>query len=213
VSVVLLAGGASRRMGTDKALLRVSASGLTLIQAIAAVAVSISDDLVIVSENSERLPSLPGRFVGDAVPYGGPLAGMVAGLQAARHPTTLVLACDLPFLSAPLLRAIAMVPQGWDAFVPRLPSEENPLGWEPLHASYTRPCLAPMQSALASGRRHATAFFPDIRVFPATVEMARAHDPSLRSTRSVNTPEAWAQAVDWLAHRGDPEWVDECLNR
>lgn len=203
VTAVILAGGQSRRMGADKALLRLPSSGPTLIERVVAAARAVTDDVVVVAEDAGRLPAMPVRTVGDAIPHAGPLAGLVAGFAAARYADVLPLACDLPYLSVPLLRWMASQPRTWDALVPWLSNEDGKTGWEPLHAIYTRACLAPMRAALDRGERHMTAFFPAIRVQPLTADAMRPHDPDLRSTRSVNTPDAWAEAVRWLGQHSD----------
>jgi molybdopterin-guanine dinucleotide biosynthesis protein A len=203
LTAVILAGGQSRRMGADKALLRLSSGGPTLIERVVAVARAVTDDVVIVAEDAGRLPAMPVRTVPDVIAFAGPLAGLVAGFDAARNPDVLALACDLPYLSVPLLRWMASQPRIWDALVPQMPNEDGKTGWEPLHALYTRACLAPMRAALDRGERHMTAFFPAISVQPLTADAMRLHDPDLRSTQSVNTPEVWAEAVRWLEEHGE----------
>jgi len=203
LSAVILAGGRSRRMGTDKALLRLPSGGPTLIERVVAAARAVADEVIVVAEDAGRLPPMPVRTAPDAIAGAGPLAGLVAGFAAARHPDILALACDLPHLSVPLLRLMATLPRRWDALVPHLPDTGSKTGWEPLHAIYTRACLAPMRAALDGGDRQATAFYPAIRARPLTADEMLPYDPAGRSTWSVNTPEAWSEAAHWLAHRAD----------
>ncbi len=190
-------------MGADKALLRLPSGGPTLIERVVTAARTVTDDVVIVAEDAGRLPPMDVRTVPDAIAGAGPLAGLVAGFEAARRPDILALACDVPYLSVPLLAWMAALPRTWDALVPYAPNEDGETGWEPLHAIYTRACLAPMRAALDRGERRATAFFPAVRVQPLTAEEMRPYDPAGRATRSVNTPEAWAEAVRWLEHRSN----------
>lgn len=210
LSAVILAGGRSRRMGRDKALLRLPSGGPTLIERMVMAALAVTDDVVVVAEDAGRLPPMDVRTVPDAIAGVGPLAGLVAGFAAARHPDILALACDLPYLSVPLLRWMAALPRTWDALVPYLPNEDGKPGWEPLHTIYTRACFAPMRAALDRGERNATAFFPAIHVQPLTAEEMHPYDPAGRSTRSVNTPEAWAEAVRWLEEGGNAILDAEC---
>lgn len=203
LTAVILAGGQSRRMGRDKALLRLPTGGPTLIERVVLAARAVTDDVVVVAEEAERLPPMPVRAVPDAIAGAGPLAGLIAGWTAARYPAILALACDLPYLSIPLLRWMVTRPRTWDALVPLLPNERGKTGWEPLHALYTRACLVPMRAALERGDRQATAFFPAVQVQPLTADAMRPYDRALRSTHSVNTPEAWAEAVRWLASQPD----------
>lgn len=190
-------------MEADKALLRLPSGGPTLIERVVMAARAVADDVVIVADDAGRLPAMPVRTVPDAIAGAGPLAGLVAGFEAARHPDILALACDLPYLAVPLLQWMAGLPRIWDALVPYVPNEEGKSGWEPLHALYTRACLAPMRAALDRGERQAIAFFPAIRVQPLTAAALLVHDPSGRSTQSVNTPDAWADAVRWIEHHPD----------
>ncbi len=203
LTAVILAGGRSRRMGADKALLRLASGEPTLIERVVGAARAVADDVVIVAEDAGRLPPMAVRTVPDAIAEAGPLAGLVAGFAAARHPDILALACDLPYLSVPLLRWMVASPRTWAALVPYRPNENGKAGWEPLHAIYTRACLAPMRAALDRGDRQATAFFPAINVRPLTADAMRPYDALGRSTESVNTPEAWAEAARWLANRPD----------
>ena len=203
LTAVILAGGQSRRMGADKALLRLASGGPTLIERVVAAAQAVADDVVIVAEDAGRLPPLAMQTVPDAIAGAGPLAGLVAGFAAARHPDILALACDLPYLSVPLLRWMVTLPRTWDALVPCRSNDDGEVGWEPLHALYTRACLAPMRAALDRGDRQVTAFFPAITVHALTVDAMRPYDPAGRSTWSVNTPDAWAEAVRWMEARHD----------
>lgn len=201
LTAVILAGGQSRRMGADKALLRLPSGGPTLIERVVAAARAVTNDVVVVAQDAGRLPTMAVRTAPDAIAGAGPLAGLVAGFAAARRSDILALACDLPYLSVSLLRWMAALPRTWDALVPALPTEDGTTRWEPLHAIYTQACLAPMRAALDRGERQATAFFIAVRVQPLTAEAMHQYDPSGRSTVSVNTPEAWAEATRWLQHR------------
>jgi molybdopterin-guanine dinucleotide biosynthesis protein A len=209
LTVVILAGGQSRRMGADKALLRLPSGGPTLIERVVAVARAVTEDVVVVTRDTGRLPPMPVRTAPDTIAGAGPLAGCIAGFEAAQYPDILALACDLPYLSVPLLRWMAALPRRWDALVPSLPNADGKPGWEPLHAIYTRACLAPMRAAFDRGDRHATAFFPAITVQPLIADAMRPYDPLGRSTVSVNTPQAWAEAADWLARQPDAILRDE----
>lgn len=188
-------------MGSDKALLRLPGGGPTLIErTVMAARAAGATDVVIVARAGQPLPAMDGgRIMADETPGAGPLAGLATGLAAARHDAALALACDLPYLSVPLLRWMATEPRdGWDALVPLLPDGDHAEGWEPLHALYTRACLAPIRTALTRGERRMTATFPHLRVRPLTAGEMRPYDPALLSSRSVNTPLAWAEAARWL---------------
>src|SRR6266550_831167 len=92
-SLVILAGGLSRRMGRDKAAL--PAGDGTLIEHLARRLAPVVDEIIIAGGSAE--PRLDGvRLAADRDAGLGPLAGMHAGLMAARHPYAFVVGCDLP---------------------------------------------------------------------------------------------------------------------
>jgi len=207
-AAIILAGGQSRRMGTDKAWLRLPSGGPTLIERVGTAlrTAGAHEVIVVIGGQEARLPAMDARFVRDAQPGAGPLAGLATGLAAIDTDGALVLACDLPYLSVPLLRWMIAQPNNdeWDALIPFLPDDggdHRKGGWQPLHARYTRACLAPIRAALEAGERRMTAFLPHIRVRTLTAEAMRPYDPALRSTHSVNTPDAWAEAARWLTVR------------
>lgn len=191
-------------MGVDKALLRLPSDGPTLIErTVAAARAAGATEIIIVARVGQSLPVMDDtHIVEDETPEVGPLAGLARGLAATQYEAALALACDLPYLSVPLLQWMtAQGRDGWDALVPRLPTDANPEGWEPLHALYTRACLPAIRAALDRGERRMTAPLAHLRVRPLTADAMRPHDPEMRSTRSVNTPETWAEAARWLLTR------------
>lgn len=203
LSAAILAGGQSRRMGADKAALRLIPTGPTLIeQVIAAVSAVAAETLVVA--NDERLAWLGLPVVLDAFPGAGPLGGIYSAVAAARHDRCLVVACDMPFLSVPLLRSMAAWPGDYDVLAPFLPAGENRQGapggvYETLHAIYGRAALPAMREQLLAGQLKIVGFFPQVRVSPLPVEAVRQHDPALRSFFNVNTLARLVEARQLLA--------------
>ena len=95
----VLVGGQSRRMGSSKALLTLPDGG-TLVEHVAGVASEVASEVVILGESS--LPAALSRYriLPDAKPNGGPLAGLCSLLEYARERWALMLACDMPRVSA-----------------------------------------------------------------------------------------------------------------
>ncbi|MGQ9926663.1 MAG: molybdenum cofactor guanylyltransferase [Chloroflexaceae bacterium] len=193
VSAIILAGGASRRLGADKRRLRLwGEHGPTLLEHTLAIASELCDDALVVLNDPEQWPALPARLVRDAYPGAGPLAGIYTGLLTCAHPFALVLACDMPFLKRALLTAMLAFPRDYDllalrAHVPQ--ATRNNLGVEPLHAIYSRACLPVIREALEAGERHMTAFFPQVRVRVLEWAEYAAYDPDGLALFSLNTPE------------------------
>jgi molybdopterin-guanine dinucleotide biosynthesis protein A len=185
-SLVILAGGLSRRMGRDKASL--PAGDGTLIEHLVRRLTPVVDE-TIVAGGSGR-PELSGvRMVEDNYPGLGPLAGMHAGLAAARYPHVWVVGCDLPDADPALANLLLGLAAGYDAVVPRIDAE--PQG---VCALYDRALVSRIDGLLASGERRVKALLAASNVRYVTSEELRAVDPELRSFRNINTAadyEAW----------------------
>jgi molybdopterin-guanine dinucleotide biosynthesis protein A len=205
-SAVVVAGGQSRRLGQDKRRLRLwGANGPTLLEHTIGLVGSLCREVVVVLNDPAEWPELAVQSVGDVYADGGALGGIYAGLQAVRNDYALVVACDMPLLNAALLAAMLARPRDYDALVPRSPrpgAARNTLDVEPLHAIYSRRCLAPMQAALESGRRQIAAFFPDIRVAYVEPDEIRRYDSEGLSFLNVNTVEQMADAQQRLSDYG-----------
>ena len=152
---VVLAGGASRRMGQDKALLR-SGAGPTLLERTVATVHAAGLREVVLSVSTveqgralrDAVPAVAGlRLVVDAEPGRGPLGALYAALTAFPHHHVLLVACDMPRLEVAALRALLEKPRDADAVVPRV------AGWDqPLTALYGPACLPLTARLLAQGR-------------------------------------------------------------
>jgi molybdopterin-guanine dinucleotide biosynthesis protein A len=98
ISAIILAGGRGERLGErDKATLVLG--GRTLVQRAAYTLASISDDVIVVRRADQSLTLDNARVVADLPSCQGVLAGIAAGLEAARHDWALIVACDMPFLN------------------------------------------------------------------------------------------------------------------
>ncbi len=122
---VILAGGKSSRMGQNKALLPIG--GLTNIERIKNCLAEVFDDIIIVANAEEPYQFLDLPIVKDKIINKGPLAGIQAGLLAAKHETNLVVACDMPFISAQIAKQLVEQSQGYDAVVPLVKGKHQPL--------------------------------------------------------------------------------------
>jgi molybdopterin-guanine dinucleotide biosynthesis protein A len=129
---------------------------------------------------------LPARLVGDVYPGKGSLGGIYTALQAARYDACLVVACDMPFLNAGLLRYLIGLAPGYDVVVPRV--EGFP---ETLHAIYGKRCLDPIQRRLLAGQLKIVGFFDEVRVRYVERDDVARFDPQFRSFLNMNTPSDW----------------------
>lgn len=186
VSAIVLAGGRSRRLGTDKALLPFL--GKPLIARIASALGELTDDLIVVTNQPARFTALdlPARLVSDERPGLGSLMGIYSGLKQSRYWHALVVACDMPLLSVSLLRHMTTLVAGYDVVIP----EVNGM-LEPLHAIYGKGVLGPMARQLESGERQIIQFFPQVRVRVLREREIDVFDPEHLSFANVNTRQDW----------------------
>lgn len=195
ITAVVLAGGLSRRMGRDKAV--EPFDGEPLIRRVIQRAVNAvsAEDVVVVVADTERAAALPlsagHRTAVDVFPDCGSLGGIYTGLDAARTEWALVVACDMPFLSAPLLEHMAGLREGADAVVPLLGSFP-----EPTHALYSRRCRPAIEKRLRVGELKISGFFEDVSVRYLPEDAVREFDPELLSFFNINRPEDLARALE-----------------
>ncbi len=184
---VVLAGGASRRMGRDKATLRVA--GVTLAERAAALLAGVCAEVVVADGGRGLVPDRPSCADGSA---DGPAAGILGAAAARPGWDLLVLACDLPAVPPALLAELASpVPCDW-----RVPRWKR--GLEPLCALYRPAALAALGELVASGVRapHRLAGFPGLAVlFLEGAALARFGDPA-RLFRNLNTPQDLAALAE-----------------
>lgn len=181
VSCIVLAGGEGKRLGTDKAFLRIG--GRVLIEGIVEKMARIGDEVIIVTNSPQSYDYLEARLVGDVYPGKGSLGGIYSGLKAAHSHHSLVVACDMPFLDLRLLRYMILLSPGQDVVIPRVGGLT-----EPLHAIYSQPCLQPIERVLASGGGRIIDFFPEVRVRYVEEQEIKLFDPQCLSFFNINTP-------------------------
>lgn len=185
---ILLAGGRSRRMGQPKGLLNLG--GRTMIERVADALQQVAQEVIIVTNDPEEYRFLGLPLLGDQVKGRGPLGGIQAGLAAASWERTLVLACDLPFVEAGLLRFLLTAGKGRAAAVPMVRGFP-----EPLVAMYSRACLTAVEQTLASESCRVSDFYARIDVrFISEAELEAVTDPR-KAFLNVNTPRDWEKAL------------------
>jgi molybdopterin-guanine dinucleotide biosynthesis protein A len=146
MSGLVLAGGASRRMGRDKAQIVLEGEPLA-VRAFRTLA-KVCSDVVVASGDGHRLDHLGLPQVADLIPDAGPLSGVAAGLETARHDLVAVVAVDMPSASPAVLALLAGLWQGEAAVVPVVQGR-----WEPLHAVWARSAASGVAACLAAGDR------------------------------------------------------------
>lgn len=194
VSGIVLAGGRSRRMGTDKASLVLG--GVSMLQRSIDRLAPAVDELVLVGAPGRVLPSvvtsLDVRLVEDPVEGEGPLVGIAAGLEACGGEAAVVVAVDMPFVEAALLRRLVerlSADHRWAVPI----AEDRP---QPLCSAFATSALSVIRVHLEAGDRAPMAAATDLQAYRMPPEEWRELDPAGRSFVNVNTPEEFAAILD-----------------
>jgi molybdenum cofactor guanylyltransferase len=192
----ILVGGASSRMGADKAGLRLG--GRSFVERIAAALRSVTENIRLVGARDER-DSLGFPVVRDVYAKWGALGGLHAALASASSPWAAVVACDLPFVTGELFVRLASLRENFDAVVPLQPCGRL----QPLCALYRRETCQPRaEELIAAGERRPRRLLLEVnarRVEPG--ELADLAHAALFFT-NVNTPEDFAQARERMKDEG-----------
>lgn len=145
-TLVILAGGRSTRMGRAKAELPVA--GTTLLEwTVRRLGPAFAETIVAGAGAPAGARGAPDRRAG-----AGPLAGIEAGLLAARTPYVFAVACDMPRASVRLAALLLARCAGHDAAAPRVEGRA-----QPVCAAYATTAAAPIGAYLDGGERRAAA--------------------------------------------------------
>ncbi len=191
ISSIVLAGGKSLRLGHDKVLERVGNKSL-LEQVISRVD-SLSREIIIVTAKERTFAPLSDhpkiKIISDIFPGQGSLGGIYTGLKKSDSFCNLVVAADMPFLNESLLRYMIEVSDGYDFTLPNVDGL-----YEPLHAVYSKNCIAPIETILGQGKKVIIELFNYVKVkFIGAGEIDR-FDSQRLSYFNINTKEDLALA-------------------
>ncbi len=182
-TLLVLAGGESRRMGRPKAWLEVGETTL-LRWMIERLGPAFSEVVVSFAEPEQVERLVPFRLVFDRKLAAGPLAGLEAGLTAARFEVTFAVACDMPYVTPEVAEMAVAAARGCDAAMPRVNGRA-----EPVCSAYRRSALPAVTAALDAGRLAAADLANHL-----DVTWLEGLDPEL--FRSLNTPEDFERFHD-----------------
>jgi len=190
LTVCIQAGGRSSRMGEDKALKPFL--GRPLIQRMVDRLSPVADEVIVTTNRPEDYAFLGLRLQPDLKADRGALGGLYTAVASASHPLVAVVACDMPFASAPLIEAATgrMVQEEADVVIAKTDK-----GYEPFHALYRRAaCLPAIEAAIEADQWKVIAWFPQVKVRTLTMEELQQYDPAGLAFWNVNTPEEFIQA-------------------
>jgi molybdopterin-guanine dinucleotide biosynthesis protein A len=186
-TAAILAGGRSRRLGgRDKS--RLVIGGRTILARQLEVLQHVVPRIVIVANTPEQFADAGVPVLSDAVPGSGSLGGIYTALADAGGPV-LILACDMPFVTAPFLARVIEAGQGADIAIPR--SRD---GYQPLCANYAPACAGPLRRRIEQGALKVVDLLADVRVRELGPDEIATFDPDGLLLLNVNTEDDLVRA-------------------
>ena len=216
VTGVILAGGKSRRMGENKALMRLGDN--LLIGHVIRCLHDVTDELLLVTNSPTEYAHLDVPMHGDILPDTGALGGIYTGLIHASHDVILCVACDSPFLEPKLLSYLVSVLGEYDAVMPYTYSsrqtpfcrnkdigvtnpsygDDTQITLQTLCAAYSKRCLSIIELMLRESELRVHALQERARIQRVSPEVWREFDPEGMSFFNINTPEDFERADSYV---------------
>ena len=194
-TAAILAGGRARRLGgRSKALLPIGDQ--RIIDHQIAVLRTVADELAIVAADTDRYDALGVPVWVDLIPDSGPLGGIYTALVNATSSHTLVVASDMPFVTASFLKYLVRVGQDVDVAIPRTTD-----GHQPLCACYAGTCVSVVRRHIESGTLKVTDLLSELSVHEIGPAELKPFDPDERLFFNVNTPDDYDRCVKLMAGR------------
>lgn len=204
VTGVILAGGTSRRMGQNKALIQLGDD--SIIGHVIRCTRPVTDELLLITNTPNEYAHLGLPMYGDVVPDAGALGGVYTGLMSASYDTVLCVACDSPFLVPKLLTHLVSVLDDYDAVMPWT-YRENPaehsrgevtsplqITLQTLCAVYSKRCLPIIELMLQESELRVHALQERASIKRVAPEVWQTFDPDGLSFFNINTPADLEQA-------------------
>jgi len=188
MTAAVLAGGDSTRMGTNKALLPFG--GVRIIERIIRRIRPLFAEILIVANETDPYADLGVPVFPDRIRGKGPLGGIYTAVFHSASSHTFCVACDMPLLNPAVVAYLRDMAVGYDVVVPRTPD-----GYQPLHAVYSKACLAHMESMIRNDQLKIDQLFSAVRVRAVTEEELRPMDSVLDCFVNINTREELEAAV------------------
>lgn len=202
LSVIILAGGRSARIGENKDKSQMELMGVKLIDRVYTSFIStgyFSENDIIIVGPKRKYSNYP-IVVEDIYPNKGPLGGIFSGLKCSKTFYSLVVGCDMPFVEKKLIELmIEKTSKGNGDII--IPTYGNGL-FEPLCAVYSKNCIEVIQNNLIKGQLSVRSIFPYLKVRMIKEEDIRKRDPELRSFFNINFKNDFEKAEIFDYKRG-----------
>jgi len=189
MNAVILVGGKSSRMGTNKAFLELK--GKTFIELQIELLREMFDEISISANTPSEYEYLNLPIFKDIYPGKGPLGGIYTSLINSSSLHTFMLACDMPFVGPELIKHLKDLTKEYDVVIPK---SEN--GLEPLHAFYSKNCIEPIKRELDENNLRIRSFFPQVNVKIVELDSLASSDHFKNSIKNLNTMDDYKNVTE-----------------
>ncbi len=192
ITGAILAGGENRRMGTDKAFLKLG--DFTFLEWVYSAISKVCEEVFIITDDPTKYLSFPANVVQDLIPKKGPLGALYTALFFSSTSHTILCPIDTPLIHPEVLVCImGSCSKKHDIVLPRTPDGTNPL-----HGVYSQKVIGKVEEYIMKGNLQVRAIFPHFRVHEVLWEEFLPFDKELRSFWNINTPEDLSQVTDFI---------------
>lgn len=185
---IILSGGKSTRMGTNKALLKIQ--DMPNVERIVNVLRPDFPHPVLVTNDPDLYHFLGVNTVKDYFPGKGPLAGIHAGLIASPYEVNVSAACDMPFVSAELARALIEKSHHYDAVIPVVGGKQ-----QPLFAVYKKTLIDVIEEKIKNDKLRMKDLLNEVNVLYVTEQELKVDDNFERIFFNMNHPHEYEEAL------------------
>jgi len=186
ITGIILAGGASKRYGQDKAFLKIGSA--RLIDSILQEMKTIFKRVILITNEKKKYEYLEIPMFEDLVKGFGPLGGIYTGLMSIPDQAGFFVACDMPCINKQLVRYMVDIKGNHRAVVPAVVDKI-----EPLHAIYFQSCLKPIKHLIDTKRCQVRLFFDSIPVRYVKEDEIRKFCCPSKAFLNINTPDEFAK--------------------
>ncbi len=162
ISAIILAGGKSSRMGTDKGLIDIN--GKAMVQWVLDLVKEFTDDIYIISANP-NYNQFNYPLVSDVFPNAGPLGGIYSGLLKIKNKKALILSCDTPFIEVKTIENL--IENSLDFDITYAIENNKP---HPLIGIYNQNCLPHLKNCIQNQKLKMTLAFEDLKTNPISFQ-------------------------------------------
>ena len=180
ITGVILAGGKSKRMGQDKALLPLA--GKSMIEIVIDRMASLFNSVKIIAGRTERYTDFGVPVLKDAIPDFGPLGGIFTALKETGAEFSFIVGCDMPFINMELVWTICEKRAGTDLVVPKIKGF-----FEPLFGIYAKTCLPAIEKLISEKNPRIYDFYDQVNTYFVSSEEVEECDPEGLSFVNINT--------------------------